>query len=110
MEVFNWRNAIITSAPPATGSFLRVFKGVHQAQGLFSQYAHLTMPLKIQKVTGEFDHSSYGGAFHLYIEILDPVVGKTKKQLKPVALSYVNSQQMKQEHAIANAVVCDSDG
>ncbi len=109
MEIYNWILAANSAAPPVNGNFLRVFKGTHQEEGVFNQYVHLTMSLKIQKTSGEYNHASYGGAFHLYIEVLDPLPGSARYQLKPVAISYVSSQGTRYLHQIAAAALCDSD-
>jgi hypothetical protein len=109
MEIFTWRLAVTSGAPQAVGNFLRVFKGTHQNEGQFQQFVHLTMSLKIQRKTGEYPHASYGGAFHLYVEIIDPVVGAKQYQLKPVHISYVSSQNIRVGYDIANAAMCNSD-
>ncbi len=114
MEVSTWRGAIATGAPGALhnvqGSYLEVYKGEHQAEGVFGQFAHLTMSLWIQRKTLFERHALYKGAFHLYIEIIDPVVGQNKKKLKPVQLNYVDITDNIKAIPIDNAALCDSDG
>ncbi|HEX3435634.1 MAG TPA: hypothetical protein VHT24_02625 [Pseudacidobacterium sp.] len=91
VEIMFWASAAKSGAINlgSQGNFLRVFKDLHQEEGIFRDLVHMTMSLKIMGKTGqEREHSLYGGAFHLYIKILDPVVGKTKHHLQPSHLSY----------------------
>ena len=98
--------------PGSQGNFLRVFKDLHQEEGLFRDLVHMTMSLKIMQKSGtEKNHSLYGGAFHLYIKVLDPAVGKTKYQLQPSKISYksgIGDKDIKSVD-ITNAAILDSE-
>lgn len=114
MEVKNWVLAVTHAAPgdgvnKFQGPFLRVFKDAHQKEGVFGQYVHLTISLKLQKASGEYPHASYGGAFHLYVEIIDPVVGQAKFNLQPKMLSYADPDKVIVDHVIPNAAMVGSD-
>jgi hypothetical protein len=91
MEILTWVMTAQSGPIPqgSQGNFLRVFKDLHQEEGLFRDLVHMTMSLKIRSKYGEErNHSLYGGAFHLYIKVLDPLPGGKKNQLQPSHLSY----------------------
>jgi len=107
VEIMTWANAIQSTAPQQNGNFVELYKGDHQIQGAWGQFAHLTGRVKIKK-TYSIDNHSLTGAFHLYVEILGPVVGKTREQLRPRAISYSQQNNIITED-IQNATEVDSD-
>ena len=107
VEILTWANAVSSPAPQQNGNFIELYKGDHRIQGTWGQFAHLTGRVKIKK-TYSTDNHSLTGAFHLYVEILGPVVGKTKEQLRSRAVSYSQQDNTITED-IQNATEVDSD-
>jgi hypothetical protein len=90
-------------------SFVNVEKNDHQFIGLINREAHITMRVCIQTKFEDREHSMYKGAFHLDMELPDPLPGAKKQKLIPIKISYLGIDKQITVFDIANAAAVDSD-
>jgi len=111
MELILWATAANSpaSSEGTTGQYLDVFKGDHQAVGIFDAESHLTCAVWNKKKYSKERSSMPGGAFHLYFKALDPALGKTKYELEITRISYTNLEHVIKEFAVNGAAKVSSD-